>query len=72
MNTVIGPSLACGAPNDALCELDQTPFNVPVQRPHDADPREHRRAAEGLRETFDLFLLHGMNSHATGPAPEQS
>ena len=23
MNTVIGPSRACGAPNDALCELDQ-------------------------------------------------
>src|SRR5207248_908535 len=46
MNRVIGPSLACGAPMMLFASWIKHPFDVPVQRLHDADPSEHRWPAE--------------------------
>src|SRR5437016_476842 len=43
--TVIGLSSACACPNDDFCARDQRPVRRDVQRPHDADPGQHRGPA---------------------------
>jgi hypothetical protein len=43
--SIIDPAPASAAPNAFPSGPAELPFDVTIQRPHDADPGEHRRAA---------------------------